>query len=139
MKKYRPVAATVALLAMLLAAGILMIRFFQAIATVLLSAEALPAAIVTTILMVGVGVFAVAVPVVALWALRTGRRWAPLVVTIVGIWACTELLTYADFLAFFSAGTSIVGGVAAWTPSARAYGRALRGSVKNGFDIEGGT
>lgn len=94
--------------------------------------RSLPAVIVTVILIVAAGAVAVAVPIFVAWMLRRGNRWAPVAVTVVGIWACTELVTYGDALAYFSAGTSVVGVIAAWMPSARGYGQAVRSAGRSG-------
>jgi hypothetical protein len=73
-----------------------------------------------------VGAVSVGVPIAAALLLRRGARLAPILVTLVGIWGCTELATYGDLLAFISAGTAIVAIVAAWMPSAREFGRDMR-------------
>lgn len=75
--------------------------------------------------LVGVG-FGVVPAIIAAWALWTGRRWAPVAVTIAVLWIALLLLNGSSLVSWLSLISGGVAIVAAWLPQARRYGRDLR-------------
>lgn len=75
--------------------------------------------------LLGIG-FGVVPAIVALWALWTGRRWAPVAVTIAAFWIGVLLLNGSSIISWLSLVCGGVATVAAWLPQARRYGRDLR-------------
>ena len=65
-------------------------------------------------------------PLLAAWGLRSAWKSAPIISTIVGIWAAPQILGYADLLNVVCGVVGITAVVAVWLPSARRYGRDLR-------------
>lgn len=83
-------------------------------------------------LVLGLGFTAVPSAISA-WALRTGRIWAPIAVTVTVLWIAILLLNSSSLLSWLSLGVGILTIVSSWLPSARRYGRNVRSSRSSGI------
>ena len=106
---------------MFTSAGIIVIRLVAAVLEI--EEPALPSRVAFLIV---VGCFGVSLPLAAAYLVRRGWKWAPVLVTVLGFWSTSELLSYGDVLAYVSTVISILTIVAIWTPSARSYSRGMQ-------------
>lgn len=116
-----PLAATVALVGVVALAGLTGIRFAQGAIMAWQSLVSLSLAVPFVI----VGALVTGIHLVAVWSLKRGWKWAPVLVALLGIWGASELVSWRDPLAFISAAMAIV---AVWMPSTRRHGREVRGA-----------
>jgi len=66
------------------------------------------------------------IPALAVWGLRRGWKLSPVLVTLVGLWAATALISFDDVMSFAMGVAGIAATVAVWLPSARRYRVARR-------------
>ncbi|CAN5360549.1 hypothetical protein BH09ACT4_BH09ACT4_14320 [soil metagenome] len=118
----RPVATTVVLVTLLCMVAELAIRFGQVLAALLQQGSSLAAVFGLAV----VGVWSSLIVFITLQGVRRGRIWAPVVVTLVGVWGCVSLFSAHDVLSILAAENAIAGVVAIWLAPSREYARGLR-------------
>ena len=77
----------------------------------------------------------VTVPVLAARSMQRGRRFAPLLVTAVGLWGCYLLVLRQDAVNWIFAMIGVAGVVTVWLPTSRNFLRERRVEIlesKNG-------
>ena len=75
---------------------------------------------------IAAGILLSFLPLLAEWALRSGWKSAPVIVTIVGVWTAPQILGYEDILGVVCGAAALAAVIAVWLPSARKYGVDLR-------------
>lgn len=124
-----PLATSIALFAMVATAGLICVNFVNAMINAIRVQSGAALLVVLTFALA----FSVVLPLVAAWALRSGRRWASVVATVVGGWSILQLTAFTDLVTWLSALVGVVAVVAVWMPSARAYGFAKRSERLQGL------
>lgn len=116
-----PPAVVVAMFGMLIVAAVNVVGITSA--AVSWKTENLSLQVVTTLAAALVFSF---LPLLAAWALRSAWKSAPILATLVGVWAAPHLLAYAHVLSVVCGAAGVAAIIAVWLPSARKFDRDFR-------------
>ena len=129
-RAHPPATHFIATLGMVGTFGIISVNFV----VVLLQASARQSTFSAFVLITVAFLLTIAAPLIALWGLSRGSRWAPILITLVGGWGCVLLLNYQDVQTWAGAGISVLAIAAVWMPSARKYAKDLRTGIRTARD-----
>ena len=122
-----PLTALVAYLGVLGGAGLIVINFVP----VAVVAAGGPSGGATVVFLVIVLLLLIALPLLTARGIKSGHRWAPILVTILAAWSCLLLGSFRDPLSWLAAIVSLVSAVAVWMPSARGFAKSARAQRAN--------